>query len=64
MKSVGIFIAGVEKPECCGECFAFDDSGCKFVKVDKNSPDIWQKRAEDCPIQRCFSTCSLLNKDK
>ena len=62
--ATGVYIDGVERPECCGECFAFDDSGCKFIKVDKNSPEIWKHRAPGCPMHFCHPTCSSLNKAK
>lgn len=57
----GVFIKGASLPECCGECFAYDDCGCKFVaNVDKLHHKIWEKRAPECPLKRCKTDCSLL----
>lgn len=50
----GVFIKGVSVPECCGECFAYDECGCKFINnVDKLHHKVWESRAKDCPLQEC-----------
>lgn len=57
----GIFIKGVSLPECCGECFAYDEFGCKFIdNVDKLHHKVWESRAEKCPLQACRTTCSMM----
>ena len=55
----GVFIKGASVPECCGECFAFDECGCKF-DVDTSKHKVWESRAEKCPLHSCRNTCSLL----
>lgn len=43
-----VIIKGVKMPTCCGECFAFDESGCKFCKVNTAEFNIWVDRASNC----------------
>lgn len=58
----GVFIKGASVPECCGECFAYDEYGCKFVaNVDKLHHKVWESRAKDCPLKSCRAECSLMN---
>ena len=42
-------IKGQKLPECCGECFAFDSSGCKFG-VEPSAEQVWVCRASNCPM--------------
>lgn len=42
-------ITGQQMPACCGECFAFDDVGCKF-NATVLTTKVWKCRAENCPI--------------
>lgn len=49
-KDKGVFIKGVSLPHCCGECFAFDSCGCKFINVD-NPSNVWKNRASNCPMK-------------
>ena len=58
----GVFIKDVKLPECCGECFAFDTEGCKFIKLDPSDKGVWEKRHADCPMLRCRTSCALSNK--
>ena len=61
----GVYIDNATLPECCGECFAYDEYGCRFISnVDKLSVKIWEVRADGCPLHACRPECSLLNKDK
>lgn len=46
----GVTIRGIDIPECCGVCFAYDECGCKFVNIDKQT-DIWKARAKNCPMK-------------
>ena len=45
----GVRIKDVQMPDCCGECFAYDAQGCKFVNIDK-ATKIWKSRASNCPM--------------
>ena len=51
-KGKGVFIANVTLPMCCGECFAFDDNGCKFIHTDPSSEEVWKSRATNCPMRK------------
>lgn len=59
----GVYIDNATLPECCGECFAYDENGCKFVpNIDKLHHKIWEKRAKECPLHTCRPECSLLHR--
>ena len=45
-----VIIKGVTMPTCCGECFALDESGCRFCKVNTAEFHIWTDRASNCPM--------------
>lgn len=57
--SKSIIIKNVTVPTCCGECFAYDESGCKFCKVDTTKFNEWSDRAPNCPIEPADDTDML-----